>query len=137
MRSFNPISLIEEQYPELVEVRTRFVKRAVIEPTTATILTLAIGAAVGGAIGAWPYIKTWFYPSIERVRQTAGDEVSKTLRGLAAPLGGGLLGAGAGYFLTKNEQNRIRNAILGGLIGLGAGYALPYVTPFLTIQKSK
>jgi hypothetical protein len=137
MQSFNPIALTEKQLPELRECYPPVFKKASRVKVGAIPLALlglgALGLAAAGTTVyfGWPYFETWAWPSKETFRKQVGQEQAKMLPTPLATLGGGLLGAGLGAMMTKEDKNRLRNAVLAGLLGAGAGYVLPDIIKYL------
>jgi hypothetical protein len=137
MQSFNPIALIEKQLPELRECYPPVFKRASRVKVGAIPLALwglgALGLTAAGTTlyFGWPYFQTRWWPSKETFRKQVSQEQAKMLPAPLGALGGGLLGAGLGALMTKEDKDRLRNAALAGLLGAGAGYVLPYVMNYL------
>jgi hypothetical protein len=137
MQNFNPIALIEKQLPELRECYPPVFKRASRVKVGAIPLALwGLGALALAGIGTAyyfgrPYFETWSWPDKETFRKQVSQEQAKMLPVPLGTLGGGLLGAGLGAMMTKEDKNRLRNVALGGLLGAGAGYVLPYVMNYL------
>ena len=135
MQSFNPIALIEKQLPELRECYPPVFKKASRVKVGAIPLALwGLGALAAGLTAYYfgrPYFETWAWPSKETFRKQVSQEQAKMLPAPLGALGGGLLGAGLGAMMTKEDKDRLRNAALAGLLGAGAGYVLPYVMNYL------
>ena len=142
MQNFNPIALIEKQLPELKECylpvfkKASMVKAGAIPLALLGLGALALAAGVGTAYYfGRPYFETRSWPSKETFRKQVGQEQSKMLPAPLGALGGGLLGAGLGALMTKEDKDRLRNAVLAGLLGAGAGYVLPDFIDYLRMFR--